>query len=338
MKKRFTDIELPDKEWWQVLPMRLKLAWDILCRRCNFIGIWHINMRKLNFEIGEDRGTDVTLKELQEHFKVQVFDADKLFLPSFVPFQYGDEKGRLSPGNKFHLSIAEKLEILGLPTPTFKPIDEESTPTDNTTDTHPDGCSHGQGKGQGKGRGKGPKKKGVKGEKNYPPEFEAFWKIYPRRVEKSEAFKAFQANVDLAFPETMPTLMLATTNFAKAMAAEKREVKHIRHATTFLNDGKWTDWITPEESIEPLPDSLNAPAKTNWLDEARIVFQAAMKHGFSLNENLVRAIGPRAELIRQGGIKLYVIGQMKNDEYTIKHLAGQLKAAAEIKNLEGNQQ
>lgn len=145
MAKRFRDSKLYDKAWYQGLPPRLKCAWDWLCDRCDEIGIVSVNMNRLSFEVGEP----VTLEELERHFKVIVFDEDKLFLPSFVRFQYCDESGRLSPKNKFHLSIAKKLQALGFTTPEFKPLDALSLPSPMGIDT----VSMGLGSPQGKGKG-----------------------------------------------------------------------------------------------------------------------------------------------------------------------------------------
>ncbi len=153
MGKRFVDTELYDQEWFLALPPRLKCAWNVLCARCNVIGIWHISMTKLAFEVGEA----VTLEELQNHFKVQLIDDDKLFIPGFVSFQYGDEAGRLSPKNKFHLSIANKLQALGLPDPDWKVFDTLPDGSGHPVDpvSTPVGSTQGRGEGEGEGKGQG---------------------------------------------------------------------------------------------------------------------------------------------------------------------------------------
>lgn len=151
MAKRFTDTELYDRSWYRKLPPRLKCAWEWLNKRCCVIGTWNIDMERLSFEVGEP----VTLDDLKQHFKVQIFEEDKLFIPGFVPFQYGDESGRLSPKNKFHLSVAQKLESRGFPRPEFKPLYVEETPLPTGVDTVSTGVGTPQGKGQGKGIGKG---------------------------------------------------------------------------------------------------------------------------------------------------------------------------------------
>jgi len=162
MSKRFTDTELYDQDWFLELPPRLKCAWEYLCKRCDTIGIWRIGVRKMSNDIGEA----VLLEELTKHFKAIVIDEDRLFLPGFVPFQYGDPLGRLSPTNKYHRNIAEKLRSMGLPLPEFRTV--VSKEDSHVGDTHPidtPSVSHphptpppipmGQGSGTGSGTGSG---------------------------------------------------------------------------------------------------------------------------------------------------------------------------------------
>lgn len=153
MAKRFTDTELYDRAWYRKLSPRLKCAWEWLNKRCDVVGVWNVDMDRLSFEIGES----ISIDELTEAFKVVVFESDKLFIPGFVPFQYGDESGRLSPKNKFHLSIAQKLQARGFTSPEFKSLDEISNvpPMGVDTLTHGGGTPQGRGQGQGKGKGQG---------------------------------------------------------------------------------------------------------------------------------------------------------------------------------------
>ena len=164
MSKRFTDTALYDQAWFRKLPPRLKCAWDWLCKRCDVVGVLNIDIDKMGFEIGEA----VTLDELKEHFKVIVFEEDKLFIPGFVAFQYCDELGRLSPKNKFHRSIAKRLSGYGFPIPEFRPLEGQAARTQTpepvetqidmspmSVDTLSDVQAMGQGQGLGKGKGLG---------------------------------------------------------------------------------------------------------------------------------------------------------------------------------------
>lgn len=166
MGKRFADTALYDHGWFRKLPPRLKCTWDWLCRRCDEIGLLTLDIDRLTFEIGEP----VTLEEIQGHLPIQILAEDKVFITNFVSFQYGDTRGRLSLTNRFHRSIAEKLQARGFPQPLFKPIDTPDDPIPMGVDTPPTPVGSGQGKGIGKGigRGKGFEEGGM-GEETFEP-------------------------------------------------------------------------------------------------------------------------------------------------------------------------
>lgn len=73
----------------------------------------------------------------------------------------------------------------------------------------------------------------------YPPEFEAFWKAYPRKVGKLAALRAYRRAVKLMGPEPHPRLLAAAVRYAKACAG--KEEQYIAHAQTWLNQGRWGD-------------------------------------------------------------------------------------------------
>jgi hypothetical protein len=162
--KRFTDTKLYDQDWYLSLSPRLKCAWEWLCKRCDQLGIWSVSMKRLSFEVGEP----VTLEELQEHFKVVMIGEDKLFIPGFAAFQYGDEAGRLSPKNPFHKSIAAKLDSLRLPVPEFKEEGCTPPPIPKGGDIYNDVPGAPQGRGISRGEGRGEEEGGV-GETNAVP-------------------------------------------------------------------------------------------------------------------------------------------------------------------------
>lgn len=77
------------------------------------------------------------------------------------------------------------------------------------------------------------------GRRLYSDEFEAFWKVYPRKVGKRAAWKAWQQALRHDSVE-------AITRGAKRYADDpNREQRYTAHPTTWLNGGRWED--------EPLP-------------------------------------------------------------------------------------
>jgi hypothetical protein len=243
MAKRYTDTELYDQEWFLTLPPRLKCAWEWLCKRCDVIGLWHISMTKLSFEVGET----VTIDELKTHFKVQLIGDDMLWIPGFVPFQYGDEGGRLSLKNKFHVSIAEKLKANGLPEPIWKPIAMHTECIPNASDRVSDGDGSPQGKGQGQGKGKGNKEERGVGktsdaqrmENTIRFDYRRILDIFPNPQKKSRALALMAENIGQ--PETFAELERAVKNYDECCRLEGRELKYILTFPSFFEE--WRDWI-----------------------------------------------------------------------------------------------
>ena len=68
-------------------------------------------------------------------------------------------------------------------------------------------------------------------------QFERFWKIYPRRVGKSAALKAFEKALVIEDPEVIISRLTAW--------AERPlpEMRFIPHPATWLNQGRWQDDI-----------------------------------------------------------------------------------------------
>lgn len=87
-----------------------------------------------------------------------------------------------------------------------------------------------------------------KGKTEYPTNFEAFWKVYPRHEGKGEAYKKYKARLKDGYSEE--ELITAAGNYARRCEAEHTEVKYIKHAKTFLSDSTpFVDFL-PKQRIE----------------------------------------------------------------------------------------
>lgn len=76
--------------------------------------------------------------------------------------------------------------------------------------------------------------KGIKEKNNkYTCAFEEFWKSYPRKADKGNAYKAFAARVNAGYAED--DLIKACRNYADVCKQEQTEQKYIKHAKTFLS-------------------------------------------------------------------------------------------------------
>lgn len=71
-------------------------------------------------------------------------------------------------------------------------------------------------------------------EKKYKNSFLDFWEAYPRKIDKGNAYKKYQARLNDGYSER--DLITAATNYADQCRREKTERKFIKHPKTFLSD------------------------------------------------------------------------------------------------------
>jgi hypothetical protein len=107
-KKRFTDIEIWDKEWFMELSPKLKCLVRYLFDKCDPSGVWKPNWKLASIHIKDQ----VNEKDLQGIPKDQfeILPDGKIFLPDFITFQYGvlSEK---SPAHKPIFRAIEKNRL-----------------------------------------------------------------------------------------------------------------------------------------------------------------------------------------------------------------------------------
>jgi hypothetical protein len=105
MAKRQTATEKWADPWFCSLSERDRLFWIYLLDNCNHAGIWQINWMVVEIYFP---GIDHDLGRFGD--RVIVIDAEKVFIPKFVTFQYGE----LNPSNRVHLSVLGILKKEGL--------------------------------------------------------------------------------------------------------------------------------------------------------------------------------------------------------------------------------
>jgi hypothetical protein len=106
MAKRFTDTELWDKEWYMNLSLKEKLLVRFLFDKCDVAGIWTPNWSLASLYIGET----VTYKDLEKFSRRLEFIGEKIFIPDFIEFQYGQLSEKCNP----HLKVIATLKKYGL--------------------------------------------------------------------------------------------------------------------------------------------------------------------------------------------------------------------------------
>ena len=107
-KKRFTDCEIWEKDWFLELESDYMILWFWIKDKCNHAGIWTPNRtflkRNLNIEYDLDKAFNLFNSDKE---RIMILTNKKWFLVDFIYFQYGKV---LNPKNRVHLSIINLLE------------------------------------------------------------------------------------------------------------------------------------------------------------------------------------------------------------------------------------
>lgn len=81
----------------------------------------------------------------------------------------------------------------------------------------------------------------------YSKDFEELWSIYPRKVDKGNAYKKYCARLKDGFSEQ--ELLTAVRNYAEECKRNRTEDKYIKHAKTFFSESTpFTDYLGKKES------------------------------------------------------------------------------------------
>lgn len=108
-KKRFTDTEIWDKEWFMDLCPKLKCLIRYLFDNCDAAGVWTPNWKLATLHIGETvSATDLKLLNGQ----IEILPGGKIFLPDFINFQYGS-LSESSPAHKPVFKAIQKNKLEG---------------------------------------------------------------------------------------------------------------------------------------------------------------------------------------------------------------------------------
>lgn len=131
MSLRFTDTNKWRDPWYMDLPVLLKVLWLYVCDSCDNAGVWVVNTKLAEFEIGT--AIDWADALTRYHARVRAFaDGGKWHLIKFVAFQ--NPRG-LSASSHPHQQILRLLATHGLKSPSTV----SSNPSDRVGFTLPVG-------------------------------------------------------------------------------------------------------------------------------------------------------------------------------------------------------
>lgn len=138
---------------------------------------------------------------------------------------------------------------------------------------------------------------------NFTPGFLMFWNAYPRKDAKQEAWKVWQRDmVELGLEEFAPVLVRDITN--RIENDRKWFEGFIPHATTYLNQRRWTDDVEPRRQVNTDQQEKERKAaedrkfnqamvayrtEENRLQDAVLTLEANAKAGIQVGTSLIEA-------------------------------------------------
>ncbi len=94
-----------------------------------------------------------------------------------------------------------------------------------------------------------PKPPPPKGSK-YSTGFEAFWEVYPRKIDKGNAYKKYEVRRKDGYSDE--ELLVAARRYAEECRAKHTEPEYIKHPKTFLSDATpFVDYLPKKKDAEP---------------------------------------------------------------------------------------
>lgn len=220
MAKRFTDTGRWDKKWYRELGSKLRDVREFILSKCDHAGIWEIDLETVQYFTGQR----VSLADVHRCFKNETIDlGDKLFIPAFLEFQYGN----LSHAVKPHHSVIGRLEKIGL-------FQEYQSYLERVSKGLPNPYLSVEDKEQDKDKEKDKDKEQEK--RRF--DFEALYKKYPRKLGKSAGIAKAKSTVKT--PEDYDRLSAAIDKFNEYHTQAKTEAKFIPYFSTFMS--QWADW------------------------------------------------------------------------------------------------
>jgi hypothetical protein len=218
------------------MSLKMKVVWIYLCDNCDHAGVWDINLKLLSFQVGEP----VTISEIEKGLgdKVKVLSNDKLFIPSFVEFQYGE----LNPENRVHNSVLIRLKNLGA----YKGLTRTLL---GTKDKDKDKDKE---KDKEKGECEGVSKSEID---------DTYSADYPLKKGKARGIKLAYAQIKTR--QDISDLKRAIANYKATLKREGTEARYIKHFSTFM--GEWRDWLDPAHG------SAESFSQSSTLDPSRFV-------------------------------------------------------------------
>lgn len=110
MKKRMTDIDIWDKEWYMALSPKLKCLVKYIFDKCDNAGVWEPNWRLAMFQINDTVGID-DLQEIDGGNQFEILENGNVFIPDYVEFQAGKKLSEKVGAHRNIISLLKKHRL-----------------------------------------------------------------------------------------------------------------------------------------------------------------------------------------------------------------------------------
>lgn len=239
--------------WFRKLSAEKKLLWQFICDKCDNAGVWKVDYELASFCIGS-QVTEASVISLNDNGKLRVKilnNGELVFLCDYVSFQIGDVSAFSASDNATNL---QKNCLLLIHKYLDRGLLQESDygiATGSLRVAYPYRTGIGIGKGivkikEGESREgdisqkqdcfEGQDKPNPTLKASYSPDFEAFWREYPRKTGKGGAYKAWAK----AKPP-LEKCLKALEWQKKSVQWMKESGQYIPLAQTYLNQARWDD-------------------------------------------------------------------------------------------------
>lgn len=229
MAKRFTDTDKWRMAWFRKLGSEGRDIWNYIHDNCDFAGFFEIDCERLSFELG----IEVTLDRIKSvlNGKYIIVADDRIFLPSFIQFQYGE----LSEASKPHVAVIKKLKN--------QRVWEEYTSGIQTTKDKDKEKDQDQDKDKEKEEAPTPQRvsDSSKFESRFKFDFPALFDLYPRQEKKSISLAVMSEKIQTQ--ATYDECRASFLNYRKHCEQNSIEKRFILTCPSFFEE--WRDWLDP---------------------------------------------------------------------------------------------
>ncbi|MED1303691.1 helix-turn-helix domain-containing protein [[Bacillus thuringiensis] serovar konkukian] len=83
---------------------------------------------------------------------------------------------------------------------------------------------------------------------SYSEDFENLWKTYPKKIDKKQGYKSFNAAIK---KHSFEVIMSGVKGYADHIKRNRTETKFVKHASTFFNNECYLEYVEKPKSLVP---------------------------------------------------------------------------------------